>query len=109
MPRQARRAALRVALSDKLAAGQLTVVEALQPAEPKTKVMVGLLRGLGVTGEPTLLVVAELTDALDRSSRNISWLSVVRPNQVHVTDVVRHPRIVFERQALVRLQETLSS
>src|SRR6266545_3762263 len=67
MPRQARRAALRAALTDKLATGQLTVVEGLSLAEPKTKAMIGLLRGLGVTGaEPTLLVVAELSDVLDR-------------------------------------------
>ena len=109
MPRQARRAALRAALTDKLAGGQLIVVDALRPSEPKTKVMLGLLRALGLAAAPTLLVVAELTDALDRSSRNIPWLSVVRPNQVHVTDVVRYPRVVFERQALIRLQEALAS
>jgi len=109
MPRQARRAALRAALTDKLASGQLTVVDELRPAEPKTKAMLGLLRGLGVAAEPTLLVVAELTEAVDRGSRNIPWLSVARPNQVTVTDVVRHPRIVFERQALVKVQEALTS
>lgn len=109
MPRQARRAALRAALTDKLASGQLTVVDELRPAAPKTKAMLGLLRGLGVAAEPTLLVVAELTEAVDRGSRNIPWLSVARPNQVTVTDVVRHPRIVFERQALVKVQEALTS
>jgi large subunit ribosomal protein L4 len=108
-PRQARRAALRAALTDTLASGQLTVVDELRPAEPKTKAMLGLLRGLGVAAEPTLLVVAELTEAVDRGSRNIPWLSVARPNQVTVTDVVRHPRIVFERQALVKVQEALTS
>jgi len=97
------------ALTDKLASGQLTVVDELRPAEPKTKAMLGLLRGLGVAAEPTLLVVAELTEAVDRGSRNIPWLSVARPNQVTVTDVVRHPRIVFERQALVKVQEALTS
>jgi large subunit ribosomal protein L4 len=110
MPRQARRAALRAALTDKLAAGQLTVVDGLSLAEPKTKAMIGLLRGLGVTGaEPTLLVVTELTDSVDRGSRNIPWLSVARPSQVAVAGVLRHPRVVFERQALLRVQEWLQS
>ncbi len=108
MPRQARRAALRAALTDKLAAGQLMVVEELRPAEPKTKAMLSLLRGLGLAAAPTLLIVAELTEAVDRGSRNIPWLSVARSNQVTVTDVVRHPRVVFERQALMKLQETLA-
>jgi large subunit ribosomal protein L4 len=109
MPRQARRAAMRAALTDKLAAGQLTVVDGVRLAEPKTKAMVGLLRGLGVAETPTLLVVAELTESLDRSSRNIPWLSVARPNEVSIAGVLRHERVIFERQALLKLQEVLAS
>lgn len=109
MPREARRAALRAALTDKLASGQLTVVDELRPAEPKTKAMLALLRGLGVAAEtPTLLVVATVSEAVDRGSRNVPWLSVARPNQVSVTEVLRHQRVVFEQQALMRLQETLT-
>jgi len=107
MPRKARRAALRAVLSDKLAGGQLTVVELLSLTEPKTKAMVGLLQGLGLAAEPTLLVVAALTEAVERASRNIPWLSVARPNQVTVAEVLEHRRVVFEREALMRLQEAL--
>ncbi|HEV8454115.1 MAG TPA: 50S ribosomal protein L4 [Gemmatimonadales bacterium] len=109
MPRQARRAALRASLSDKLAAGQVTVIEELRLAEPKTKAMLALLGGLGLTEEPTLLVVANITEALDRGSRNLRWLSVVRPGQVSVAELLRHRRVVFDRPALVRLQESLLS
>jgi large subunit ribosomal protein L4 len=109
MPRQAWRGALRSALTDKLAAGQVTVVDALRLPEPKTKAMVGLLRGLGVTEEPILLVVAEVTEALDRGSRNIPWLSLARPNEVTVAELLRNRRVVFEREALVKLQERLLS
>src|SRR5262245_5136046 len=105
MPRQAWRAALRAALTDKLAMGQVTVVESLAPAEPKTKAMVALLRGLGITGEPTLLVVAAVTEALDRGSRNIPWLTVARPNQVTVARLLGTRRVLFERDALMRVQE----
>ena len=59
MPRQARRGALRAAWTDKVAGGQLTVVERLELAQPKTKALVGLLAGLGVTETRTLLVVVE--------------------------------------------------
>jgi large subunit ribosomal protein L4 len=105
MPRQAWRAALRAALTDKLAMGQVTVVESLAPAEPKTKAMVALLRGLGVTGEPTLLVVAAVTEALERGSRNIPWLTVARPNQLTVARLLGTRRVLFEREALMRVQE----
>jgi large subunit ribosomal protein L4 len=105
MPRRAWRAALRAALTDKLAMGQLTVVESLAPAEPKTKAMVALLRGLGATGKPTLLVVAAVTEALERGSRNIPWLTVARPNQVSVAGLLGTHRVLFEREALMRVQE----
>jgi large subunit ribosomal protein L4 len=109
MPRQARRAALRAALSAKLAEGQLTVVEELQPAGAKTKALVALLAGLGVAAEPTLLVVDNMTEAIDRSSRNVPWLRVVRPGQVSVAELLRHPRLVVDRPAVLRLQEALQS
>ncbi len=109
MPRQAWRAALRSTLSDKLAAGGVLVVDALALPEPKTKAMVALLRGLGVNGEPTLVVVAAVTEPLERASRNIPWLTLARPNQVTVEKVLRNHRVVFEREALVRLQEALTA
>lgn len=109
MPRQARRAALRAALSDTLAAGRLRVVEELTPAEPKTKAVLRLLAGLGLSRESTLLVVANLTEALDRGSRNVPWLRVVRPGQVSVAELLRHRHVVFDRAALLRLQEVLAS
>ena len=109
MPREMRRLALRGALSDAVAGGRLLVVEALRPADPKTKALVALLARLGVTREPTLLIVAEPSDALDRASRNVPWLAVVRPGQVSVVALLRHSRVVCERAALVALQEALGS
>jgi len=107
LSRQARRAALRAALSDRVAGGQITVVDALVPSAPKTKALVGLLAALGASATPTLLVVAERSAALDRASRNVPWLSVTRPGQLSVAGVLRHERIVFERPALLAVQEGL--
>ena len=107
LPRQARQAALRAALSDRAAGGQITVVEALRPSAPKTKTLVGLLAALGASATPTLLVVAERSAVLDRASRNVPWLSVTRPGQLSVAGVLRHERIVFERSALMAVQEGL--
>jgi large subunit ribosomal protein L4 len=109
MPRQARRAALRAALSDKLATGRLTVVDELRLDRPKTKAILALLREFGLPAGSTLLVVASLTEAVDRGSRNVPWLRVARPGQVSVAEVLRHENLVFEREALVRLQEALTS
>lgn len=107
MPRQARRGALRAAWTDKLAGGQLTVVERLDLAEPKTKTLVGLLAGLGAAEARTLLVVSEPSAALVRACQNVPWLTLGRPGHVSVAELLRHDRVVAERQALVTTQEGL--
>ena len=107
MPRQARRGALRAAWTDKVAGGQLTVVERLELGQAKTKALVELLAGLGVTEARTLLVVVEPSANLVRACRNVSWLTLGRPGHVSVAELLRHDRIVAERQALVATQEGL--
>jgi large subunit ribosomal protein L4 len=107
MPSAMRRAALREALAAKLGDGSLSVIESLGVAEAKTKTLTTRLRGLGIDGQPTLLVVAEVTDALTRASRNVPWLSVELPGHASVYQVIRSERVVFEKAALLTLQETL--
>jgi large subunit ribosomal protein L4 len=107
MPSAMRRAALREAVSAKLGAGSLSVIESLGVAEAKTKALTTRLRGLGIDGQPTLLVVSEVTDALTRASRNVPWLSVELPGHASVYQVIRSERVVFEKAALLTLQETL--
>jgi len=107
MPRRARRAALRAALSDAVAGGRVTVVDELRLAVPKTKALVQLLAGLGLAPAATLLVVAERSAALDRASRNLPGLRVAVPGQVSVVALLRHPRVLFERGALLTVQEAL--
>ena len=107
MPSAMRRAAHREAMSAKPGAGSLSVIESLGVAEAKTKALTTRLRGLGIDGQPTLLVVAEVTDALTRASRNVPWLSVELPGHASVYQVIRSERVVFEKAALLTLQETL--
>jgi large subunit ribosomal protein L4 len=107
MPRPARRGALRAAWTDKVAGGRLTVVERFDLADPKTKTLVGLLAGLGATATPTLLVVSDPSAALVRACQNVPWLTLGRPGHVSVVELLRHDRVVAERQALVTMQEGL--
>ena len=102
-----RRGALRAAWTDKVAGGQLTVVERLELGEAKTKTLVGLLSGLGAAEGRTLLVVVEPSTDLVRACRNVPWLTLGRPGHVSVAELLRNDRVVAERQALVATQEGL--
>ena len=107
LPTEMRRAALREAVAAKLGAGQLSVVDALGVAEPKTKALTARLKGLGIDGQPTLLVVAQVTEALTRAARNVPWLRVEAPGHASVYQLIRSERVVFEKAALQTLEATL--
>src|SRR5262249_20631142 len=64
MPKKARAAALRSALSQRVNDGALTVVEGFPLEAPKTKQLQGILDKLGVVGKKTVLVDHEPADAL---------------------------------------------
>jgi large subunit ribosomal protein L4 len=108
MPSEMRRAALREALSAKIGAGEVSVVERLGLDEPRTKVLMAVLDRLGVEQEPTLIVVGELDQALARAARNVPWLQVETAAHTSVYQLLRHPRVIFEKRALLSLQEMLS-
>ena len=108
MPVEMRRAALREAIAAKVASGEVSVVDRLEVTEPKTKALTARLKALGVTPGPTLLVVSERTEALDRAARNLTWLELQTPSHTSVYQVLSNGRVVFEKAALLSLQEALS-
>jgi large subunit ribosomal protein L4 len=108
MPRGMRRQALRAAVAAKIAAGELAAVETLDVRDGKTKSLVGRLAGLGVAGQPTLVVLRELDDAVVRASRNVPWLTIETPAHVSVYQLLHARRVVCERAGLLALEEALA-
>ena len=108
MPREMRRASLRAAVAAKIAAGQLSAIEAIDARDGKTKSLVGVLAALGIAEVPTLLVVRELAQGLARAARNVPWLTVETPPHVSVYQLLHAHRVVFERAGLVALEEALA-
>src|SRR5262245_17840233 len=105
MPAEMRRTALREAVAARIEAGGVSVVGQLGLAEPRTKVLMDRLRGLGIEPGPTLLVVAERGAALERAARNVPWIEVETAGHVSVYQLVRNARVVFEKAALLALEE----
>ena len=108
MPTAMRRAALREALAAKIAAGGVSVVERFGLGEARTKALTGRLKALGIEAKPTLLVVVAFDPVLTRAARNVPWLAVETPAHASVYQVLRHDRVVFEKAALLALQDTLA-
>jgi large subunit ribosomal protein L4 len=107
MPKKARAAALRSALSQRVKDGALKVVDHFDLAEPRTRELVAILGKLEITGK-TLLVDSKPTDNLVLSGRNIPGLKVVDPTQVNVYDVLDCRNLLVTQEALTKLEERLT-
>jgi len=107
MPKKARAAALRSALTQRLSQGALKVVDAFPLEGPKTKVLKGILDRLGVAGK-TVLVDHEPADALVLSGRNIPGLRVVADSHLTVYDVLDCKNLLVSQEALGKLEERLT-
>jgi len=107
LPKKKYRAALRSALSAKLAAGGIVVVSALTLEEPKTRRLAKVLAQMGLTGK-TLIVIGEGRTDLERAARNLREVKLIKPEELNVYDVLRHDSIVIPERELLRVQEVWS-
>ena len=107
MPRKARREALLSALSLKHRDGKIIVVDRLDLEEAKTKLMVKALAELKVTS--ALLVISQPDEKVERSSRNIPALKVLRVEGLNVYDLLRYEHLVLTEGALKLLEERLAA
>ncbi|MGB9285018.1 MAG: 50S ribosomal protein L4 [Candidatus Sulfotelmatobacter sp.] len=107
-PRKKLLGALRSALASKFDDGKLTVVNAFDLKEPKTKEFRAALDALKV--ESTVLLVEAPKAAnrnLELSSRNIEGLELIAGNEVHPYHLLRYDRVIFSHPAIEKLQVTL--
>lgn len=107
LPKKVRRLALQTALSAKREASELLLVENLDLPEIKTKLLKGLLEGLGVATS-VLLVIAESDQKVELSARNLPGVSVIRTEGVNVYDLLQHRSVVMTEAAWQRLEERLA-
>jgi large subunit ribosomal protein L4 len=107
LPRQVRAAALRVALSEKVRAGQFMVVDSLSLIEPSTKTFKALLARLGVQGRALIVTdqAPQQDDATSKSCRNLPHLTLVPTQGLNVYDILRHDTLVMTKAAVSMVEE----
>lgn len=108
LPRKVIRGALRAALTQKFAAGDVLVVEQLGVDEPRTRLAVDLLERLGVASK-ALLVDVRPDARLVLAVRNIGDVRLVATGQVGARDVVDARQVVMTPAAVERLTQVLGS
>ncbi len=99
--------ALRKALSERLKAGDVVLVDDLKLASPKTKDFAGLMSTLELTG--TTLVVSTGTDKnLTLASRNIESVTLATSDSLNTYDILRPDKLLFTKSAFEKVEARLA-
>ncbi|MEB3247680.1 MAG: 50S ribosomal protein L4 [Synechococcus sp.] len=106
MNRKERRLALRTALMARI--DDVTVVKAFGAdlAAPKTREITDALGRLGIAADAKVLIVlAEPSDVVRRSVRNLEKVKLIAANQLNVFDLLHANALVLGEDALATIQE----
>ena len=101
-----RQLALRKALSARLQAGDVVVVDDLKIASPKTREFVGLMSALELKGT-TLIVSPDVDKNLALASRNVAKVAFTTSDSLNTYDVLRPDKLLFTRGAFEKLEARL--
>lgn len=98
------RAGIATILSRLVQDGRLTVVDSLGVDAPKTKLLAGKLKDLGLT-DRVLIISPVVDDNLWLSARNMHNVLVLEPQQADPVSLVRFDRVLMTRDAVKSLEE----
>ncbi len=103
--KKVRSLALKMALSSRLAANDLMVLNGITMPEVKTKKFVEVAKQLGL--QKALIVLSEADNSLTLSARNVPDIKVLKADQLNVFDVLKYPQLVMLQSAVESVQERL--
>jgi large subunit ribosomal protein L4 len=106
LPKKVKKAALRVALSDKLREEKLLVLRGFDLAQIKTKAFVEVLKRFET--DDALIITAAPDEVLEKSARNVAKVKVMRAEGLNVYDILRYDRLVLVEPAVASIEEALS-
>ena len=104
VPKKVRRLAFKSALTSKLNAGEIIVVDNITLEQPKTRLMAGVLTHFPLSGN-TMLVLPGRDETILRASSNIPGLNTFFVNTLNVYDILRAGKIILTQEALKGVEE----
>ena len=104
--KKVKRLALKSALSDKAANGNIVVVDALEMGEIKTKTMKTLLDAVGAG--KSVVITPELNENVVKSARNIPGVITTTAKILSVYDIVNAKQLVIDKAALAIIEEVFA-
>ena len=101
--KKVKRLALKSALSDKAANGNIVVVDGLKMESIKTKILKAFLAAVGAT--KSVIITAEHDEIVIKSARNIPGVITTTAKILSVYDIVNAKQLVIDKAALAIIEE----
>ena len=102
--RKVRRLAMQGALTTKVVDGDMIVLDKIEMAEAKTKIIAKMLKDLGAT-KKALLVLPERDEMVVRAAQNIPGLKTAYVNTINVLDILNYDKFIVTEAAVKLVEE----
>ena len=106
-PKKVRKLALRMALSSKLSASKLLVLDKIELEQIKTKDFVEILKNLKL--DNTLIVADAQNRNLKLSSRNVPNVKVLQADGLNVYDILKYKTLILLEPAIKNIERRLAA
>ena len=103
-----RQLALRKALSERLKAGDVLVINDFKLSTGKTKDFVGVLNALDLSTGTALIVAQDADKNLTQASRNVANVFLTTGDSLNTYDVLRSDKLVFTKGAFEKVEARLN-
>lgn len=107
VPKKIRKAAIAMALSDKYNSKQLIVVDDFNLPVIKTKDFVKVMSNFEI--KKALIVTEDKNENLEKSSKNVPGIKVIRHEGINVYDILNHDHLFLVRPSIEKIEEALIS
>ena len=107
MPRKARRLAIRCALSAKVAAKQLVVIDGLNFDAPKTKNVAALLKAFDSSDKKNLIITNGENVNVALSARNMPEVTAITNGSLNCFDLLHNNQVFLDKEAIKSIEEVL--
>jgi large subunit ribosomal protein L4 len=105
--KKTRSLALRKALSERLKAGDVVVVDDLKLESHKTKEFIGVISALELKGT-TLVISSGIDKNLTLASRNLEKVALATSDSLNTYDVLRPDKLLFTKSAFEKVSDRLT-
>ena len=102
MPKKARRLARNSAILSKIQSNDIRVIDQIALEQPKTKLMAGVFKALGID-RSCLLALPARDENLERSARNIDRTTLTTVDQLNAWDILRNRTLVVTRAGMEKI------